>query len=132
MAIPETSVEFRPLGERCCDGNVKGTLTPARAAKLARALAVMAHPARLQILDALASHAGQVCVCDLDGLLPVKQPTVSHHLRLLREAGLVRQERRGQWMFYFVDREVLAELQDSVGRFFGVLGVHRLPAAGRR
>jgi ArsR family transcriptional regulator, arsenate/arsenite/antimonite-responsive transcriptional repressor len=76
---------------------------------------------RLQILDVLARHAGQVCVCDLESAVPVKQPTVSHHLRLLREAGLVDSERHGQWAYYFIRREALAALRERVAQRLGVL-----------
>jgi len=77
-------------------------------------LRALAHPVRLQILDLLARHAGQVCVCDLEGALPIKQPTVSHHLRLLREAGLIDSERHGLWAYYFVKRDALAALRARI------------------
>jgi ArsR family transcriptional regulator len=77
-------------------------------------LNILAHPIRLQILDLLARSAGDICVCDLEGALPVKQPTVSHHLRLLREAGLIDCERRGQWAYYFVRREAVAALRQKL------------------
>jgi ArsR family transcriptional regulator len=122
---PATGIEPRQLGERCCDGDVRGSLSGARAEKLARTLEALAHPVRLQILDALAAHPGKVCVCDLDSLLPVKQPTVSHHLRLLREAGLVHHERRGQWMYYFVNRKALGEIRREFVDFLGQAGGKR-------
>jgi ArsR family transcriptional regulator len=74
-------------------------------------LLILAHPVRIQILTMLARSAGQVCVCDLEAALPVKQPTVSHHLKLLREAGLIDCERQGLWAYYFVNRDVLAALR---------------------
>jgi ArsR family transcriptional regulator len=77
-------------------------------------LTVLANPIRLQILDLLARSDGDVCVCDLESALPVKQPTVSHHLRLLREAGLIDCERRGLWAYYFVRREAVAALHQRV------------------
>lgn len=55
-----------------------------------------------------------MCVCDLEALVPVKQPTVSHHLRLLREAGLIGCERHGLWAYYFVQREALAALRARI------------------
>lgn len=55
-----------------------------------------------------------MCVCDLEAAVPVKQPTVSHHLRLLREAGLVESERRGLWAYYFLKREALADLRGRI------------------
>ena len=67
----------------------------------------LAHPVRLAILQILVRRGGEVCVCDLEGALPVKQPTVSHHLRLLREAGWIDTVRKGVWAYYFVRPDVL-------------------------
>jgi ArsR family transcriptional regulator len=61
-------------------------------------------------------------VCDLEGALPVKQPTVSHHLRILREAGLIDTVRRGVWAYYFIRPDVLASLRRRVSRVLGALG----------
>jgi ArsR family transcriptional regulator len=89
-------------------------MEPADAERLSEDLQILGHPVRLQILDLLARHAGQVCVCDLEGALPIKQPTVSHHLRLLREAGLIDSERHGLWAYYFVKHEALAALRARI------------------
>lgn len=83
-----------------------------QAAELFKALA---DPARLQILDVLTQHGREVCVCDLEGIVGLpdehgqrpKQPTISHHLRVLRGAGLVGYEKRGQWAYYYVHSEQL-------------------------
>ncbi len=77
------------------------------AQQLARDLEIFSHPVRVQVLDILTRGKKSVCVCDIESGVPVKQPTVSHHLRLLREAGLVQSERRGQWVYYSVNREAL-------------------------
>jgi ArsR family transcriptional regulator len=77
-------------------------------------LQILAHPIRIQILTMLAASPGQVCVCDLEAALPVKQPTVSHHLKLLRDAGLIDCERRGLWAYYFVNRPALAALRARI------------------
>lgn len=63
-------------------------------------LELLSHPVRLQLLALLGGESEPVCVCDLEGALPVKQPTVSHHLRRLRRAGLVTVERRGTFAYY--------------------------------
>jgi len=105
----ESSVEVRALGERCCVEPAERRLLPRQAATLASDLQILGHPVRLQILDILASRPGQVCVCDLEAALPVRQPTVSHHLRLLRRAGLVTVQRRGLWAHYTVVRPALEE-----------------------
>jgi ArsR family transcriptional regulator len=107
-------IEERERGTRCCDNNVAAGLSTAEAQQVTSDLLILAHPVRLQILDILARHAGQVCVCDIESAVPVKQPTVSHHLRLLRDAGLVDCERQGLWAYYFLKREALAELRARV------------------
>ena len=67
-------------------------------------------PIRVQIVDVLRKHAGKVCVCELTPLFDVGQPTVSHHLKVLRDAGLVDSERRGLWAYYYVVPNALKEL----------------------
>lgn len=104
-------IEPRAFGSRCCDG-ATSELSHADAQTLSDQLQLIAHPVRLQILDMLARNAGQVCVCDLEAALPVKQATVSHHLRLLREGGLIDCERHGQWAFYFTRQPALAALRE--------------------
>ncbi len=104
----------RPLKSRCCDPAPAGLITPEEAQQISDDMQILAHPVRLQLLDMLARQQGQVCVCDLEAGVPVKQPTVSHHLRLLREAGLVDCERRGPWVYYFLQREKLAALRARV------------------
>ncbi|ACL23432.1 ArsR/SmtB family transcription factor [Chloroflexus aggregans] len=103
---------------RCCTPITDVPLTDAEATQLADALALLAHPIRLRLLALLARHGGHVCVCDLEASLPVKQPTVSHHLRLLRDGGLIERERRGQWVYYAVRREVLATVKRLIDQFF--------------
>lgn len=102
-------IEERTLGTRCCGPDPLTQLSEADAHQLSEDFQIFAHPVRLQILNMLGRHAGQVCVCDLEAALPVKQPTVSHHLRLLREAGLIDCERHGQWAYYFLQRDEVAQ-----------------------
>jgi DNA-binding transcriptional ArsR family regulator len=85
--------------------------SPTRKLRSNSARIYRSYPIRIQILAMLAASAAQVCVCDLEAALPVKQPTVSHHLKLLRDAGLMDCERRGLWAYYFVDRPALAALR---------------------
>lgn len=108
-------------GTRCCGDLAESSLSTADAEQLSADFQLLGHPVRLQILDVLARHAGQVCVCDLEAAVPVKQPTVSHHLRLLREAGLVDSERHGQWAYYFIRREALTALRERVAQRLGAL-----------
>jgi ArsR family transcriptional regulator len=104
----------RALGERCCDPAPQATISGADAASLADDFEVLGHPVRLQLLDVLARNEGRVCVCDLEASVPVKQPTVSHHLKLLRAAGLIHREKVGLWAYYRVDRQALARLRERV------------------
>jgi ArsR family transcriptional regulator len=111
----------RRLGTRCCSNNNEPTLPTEKAQEVADALQLLAHPIRLQILDMLARRQGQVCVCDLEAALPVKQPTVSHHLKMLREAGLIDCERHGLWAYYFVRRETLDAVRNQIGTYLNAL-----------
>lgn len=106
--------EPRKPGERCCDGDARPTISAREAARFVGDLEILAHPVRLQLLDVLVKHEGRVCVCDLEAAVPVKQPTVSHHLRLLREAGLIDSEKQGQWVYYLVRRPELAALRTRI------------------
>lgn len=104
----------RTRGSRCCEDDPAARLDAAQAQQLSEDMQVLAHPVRLQILDVLARREGQVCVCDLEAAVPVKQPTISHHLKLLRAAGLIDCERQGLWAYYGVKRERLAEMRARI------------------
>lgn len=79
--------------------------------ELSRLFKAMADPVRLRLLSLIASHAGgEVCVCDLTDAFDLTGPTISHHLKVLRESGLITGERRGTWVYYRVRPEVLARL----------------------
>src|SRR6516165_9308893 len=101
------------LSPMCC-----GPATPPLAAEEAAALAdkfkALADPARVAIVNRLAA-ADEVCVCDLNAALELSQPTVSHHLRVLREAGLVESRRHGTWAFYRLVPDAVAQLRDALG-----------------
>jgi len=113
--VPRTlEIVDRQLGDRCCDVRARPSRTYDDAASFAADLEQLAHPVRLQLLDVLARNEGRVCVCDLEASVPVKQPTVSHHLRILREAGLVESEKVGQWVYYRIRRDSARALRDRV------------------
>jgi ArsR family transcriptional regulator, arsenate/arsenite/antimonite-responsive transcriptional repressor len=114
-------ISDRIPGTRCCGDIAESSLSTADAEQLSDDFQILGHPVRLQILDVLARHAGQVCVCDLEAAVPVKQPTVSHHLKLLREAGLVDSERHGQWAYYFIKRDAFGALREHVAQCLGGL-----------
>jgi ArsR family transcriptional regulator len=97
-------------GDACCDG-IAAPLSRESAERLARLLKAVADPARLQLLSLIrAANDGEACVCDLTEPLGLTQPTVSHHLKVLTEAGLVVKRRRGLWSWYSIDQARLEEL----------------------
>ncbi|MDX2597357.1 MULTISPECIES: ArsR/SmtB family transcription factor [Streptomyces] len=86
----------------CCPGTVTAPLDEDRAAELAKLFKALGDPVRLRLLSMIASRAGgEVCVCDLTPAFDLSQPTISHHLKLLRQAGLIDCERRGTWVHYW-------------------------------
>src|ERR671935_1623681 len=100
----------RPAGEACCVPVAYPDVERQQAERMARVAKALGDPIRLQLVDVLRKHAGSVCVCELTPLFDVGQPTVSHHLKVLREAGVVDSERRGLWAYYYVRPESLKEL----------------------
>jgi ArsR family transcriptional regulator, arsenate/arsenite/antimonite-responsive transcriptional repressor len=95
----------------CCTPMVREPLSEGDARTLAGVFKALADPVRLRLLSLIASfEGGQACVCDLTGPFDVSQPTISHHLRVLREAGLIDSERRGTWVYYWVLPEALSRL----------------------
>lgn len=124
LTAPGERSELTELTERsgCCAPLLNPRISAAAAQALSDELGLIGHPIRLQILDLLAQHESQVCVCDLEAALPVKQPTVSHHLRLLRTAGLIDCERRGLWAYYFIRREAVAALRSRLMTQLDALG----------
>jgi ArsR family transcriptional regulator len=100
----------RPAGNPCCEPLAYPAVTPDEAQRIAQVSRALSDPIRVQLVDVLRKHAGKVCVCELLPLFDVSQPTVSHHLKVLREAGLVDVERRGLWAYYYVIPEATKEL----------------------
>jgi ArsR family transcriptional regulator len=99
----------RGAGEPCCEPVAYPDVDRERADRLARVAKALGDPIRLQLVDVLRQHAGKVCVCELTPLFDVGQPTVSHHLKVLRDAGIVASERQGLWAYYYVLPEGLEE-----------------------
>jgi ArsR family transcriptional regulator len=99
-----------------CPPLLQGPLDQGEAERLARALKTIADPARLRLLSLIqAQPGGEACVCHLTEPLGLTQPTVSHHLKVLHDAGLVERERRGSWVYYRVVPETLGVLRDVLG-----------------
>ena len=98
--------------EECCPAVLTAPLTEARAQELAADLAAVADPVRLRLLSMLASaESGEVCVCEMVEPIGRSQPTVSHHLKILVEAGLIVGEKRGRWVWYRALPEKMAHLR---------------------
>ncbi len=101
--------------DACCPSIFHSLLDTDAAGALARGFQALADPARLRVLSMLAeAPGGEVCVCHFVEPLGKSQPTVSHHLKVLTEAGLVHGERRGKWVWYSLDRARLAELRAAI------------------
>lgn len=103
----------------CCRPYALDLLPHERADTVARALKALGHPIRLQIMHILSRMQGRVCVCDIEAAFDVKQPTISHHLRSLRDAGLVDAEQRGLYMFYRIRPEGLAQVRKGLATLAG-------------
>lgn len=98
----------------CCTPLAAPTLSNEDTVDIARLCRALADPNRVRIVNLLAVNPQPVCVCDLTEPLGVSQPTVSHHLRTLLEAGLVHRERRGTWSYYSLDDQALRRLADVI------------------
>jgi ArsR family transcriptional regulator len=95
----------------CCGPLAREPLPPGGADELAPLFKAVADPMRLRLLSLIACHdGGESCVCDLTAAFDVTAPTVSYHLRILREAGLISAERRGTWVYYRVNPQVMARM----------------------
>ena len=102
--------------EVCCAPVLASALSEEEAVDLAAAFKVLADPARLRLLSMIASaDADEACACDLVEPIGKSQPTVSHHLAVLTDAGLLEREKRGKWAYYRAVPERLAVLRDALG-----------------
>ncbi|WP_404352461.1 ArsR/SmtB family transcription factor [Phycicoccus jejuensis] len=117
LSIQEVPVPVRELPltsttGACCGIGVAGGMSRADAERSASLLKAVADPVRLRLVSAIrATEAGEACVCDLTDLVGLAQPTVSHHLKVLTDAGLLERERRGSWAWYRLVPERLAEVR---------------------
>ncbi|AQA13530.1 MULTISPECIES: ArsR/SmtB family transcription factor [Streptomyces] len=115
MAKEELVVLGRDGADGCCPGLLTAPLDEARSIELAKVFKALGDPIRLRLLSMIASRAGgEVCVCDLTPAFDLSQPTISHHLKLLRQAGLIDCERRGTWVYYWL-------LPETTDRLAGIL-----------
>jgi ArsR family transcriptional regulator len=111
--VPKKAVLVEP--PICCPSVLSAPLGAGDAQQLAEGFQALSDPVRLRVLSMLAaSEAGEICVCDFVAPLGRTQGTVSHHLKILAEAGLVHGDRRGKWVWYSLDRGRLAELRSAL------------------
>jgi ArsR family transcriptional regulator len=107
-----------PATIQCCAPIAREPLAEAEAAELATLLKAVADPVRLRLLSMIGSHAGgEACVCDLTDAFDLTAPTISHHLKVLRTAGLIDGERRGTWVYY----RIIPETVNKLGALFAPL-----------
>ena len=99
------------LSSECCPALGASALAEPQAAELAAMFKALSDPVRLRLLSLVASHpGGQACVCEISPTFDLSQPTISHHLKTLRSAGLLDCERRGTWVYYWVVPAALQRL----------------------
>lgn len=104
----------------CCQPLTAQPLTEEQAESIAPLLKAVADPVRLRLLSLVASHAdGEACVCDLNDAFDLSQPTISHHLKVLHEAGLLDRAKRGTWVYYSINRDAL----NSIGALIGCVSL---------
>jgi ArsR family transcriptional regulator, arsenate/arsenite/antimonite-responsive transcriptional repressor len=100
----------------CCSPLSAGPLTAGQAEQIAPLLKALADPVRLRLMSLVASHeGGEACVCDLNDAFDLSQPTISHHLKVLHDAGLLDREKRGVWVYYRARTDALASLGALIG-----------------
>src|SRR3712207_1545709 len=100
----------------CCAPLVAEPLDAGAAERIAPLLKALADPVRLRLVSLVAAHdGGEACVCDLNDAFDLSQPTISHHLKVLHEAGLLDREKRGVWVYYRVAARALADLGTLLG-----------------
>ena len=103
------------LIQQCCEPVLQEPIDAAEAAELSQGFKLLADPIRLRILSLIANAPnGELCACDLPAVIGRSQPTVSHHLSLLAEAGLLTREQRGKWAWFRVEAERVAVLRDAL------------------
>jgi DNA-binding transcriptional ArsR family regulator len=104
-------------GKVCAPGVTALRLSAGEAARIAELAKALNHPVRVQIVDLLSRYGGEVCVCDIERHFDLSQPTISHHLKVLREAGIIEGEARGVWVYYRLIAGALAPLAGLLADF---------------
>jgi ArsR family transcriptional regulator len=113
MSNQAEALNSMPRLQGCCVPLARRPLDTGQAVELSRRFKALGDPVRLRLMSLIASReGGEVCVCELTEGFDLSGPTISHHLKVLREAGLIFGERRGTWVYYRADLEALAQLSD--------------------
>ena len=114
-AMTSTTTGRTDLAAACCSPAVGDVISADQAESLATALRAIADPTRLRLISMVAAHdGGEACVCDLTEPVGLSQPTVSHHLKILVEAGILIREQRGKWAYYTLQPDRLQAIADLV------------------
>jgi ArsR family transcriptional regulator, arsenate/arsenite/antimonite-responsive transcriptional repressor len=115
--MSKSLLELTPVqAVACCSPVTREPLSAEAAERIAPLVKAIADPVRLRLLSLVASHAdGEACVCDLNDAFDLSQPTISHHLKLLHEAGLLDRDKRGVWVYYRVNAGALSDLATLLG-----------------
>jgi ArsR family transcriptional regulator len=119
--MSKSQLELTPAqAVACCSPVTREPLSADAAERVAPLVKAIADPVRLRLLSLVASHAdGEACVCDLNDAFDLSQPTISHHLKLLHEAGLLDRDKRGVWVYYRVNAGALRDLAALLGGVSG-------------
>ena len=119
--MSKSLLELTPVqAVACCSPLTRDPLSAEQAERIVPLVKALADPVRLRLLSLVASHAdGEACVCDLNDAFELSQPTISHHLKLLHDAGLLDREKRGVWVYYRLNTAALGDLAALLG---GVAG----------
>ncbi|WP_410874790.1 ArsR/SmtB family transcription factor [Nocardia sp. A7] len=113
--MSKSELNLTPVEACAAEPVVRDPLTPPEAVELAAVFKALADPVRLRLFSLVASRAGgEACVCDISDGVEVSQPTISHHLKVLREAGLLTSERRASWVYYRVVPEAFARVASAL------------------
>jgi len=115
--LAEKASPVRPLRPGVCNPNLQPRLPDAEIEALAAAGKALAHPVRIKILDLIAQGDGEVCSCDIERFFDLTQPTISHHLKILQESGLINSEPRGVWVYHKINPEALDLLRAHLADF---------------
>jgi ArsR family transcriptional regulator, arsenate/arsenite/antimonite-responsive transcriptional repressor len=115
--MSKSLLELTPVqAVACCSPLAKDPMSQDTAERISPLLKALADPVRLRLVSLVAAHeGGEACVCDLNDAFDLSQPTISHHLKVLHEAGLLDRSKRGTWVYYRLRAEALADLAALLG-----------------